>query len=262
MRVVGALSISTGTSAAFEGQQLSSVMSSITSYLINLRTLVRNARCAFDENEGMDVDRILLAVCDDITKLAEFLNDSYKGKPIEFILYNPSYTGLPRKFPKADLWEPKSEKQKEIANIESKVIKQVCKRLGGLIRQTDCTLPAFSGNGIILSHHTVDLVLNNSQNRLFLLESYTGNIKPYTKWYTKLTGESDQLFNLPLNKLTIQIFGDKSVNFRSMSKAKKELVRSIALKGKWTTATTESRVRSTINSLANAVDREGLLMLL
>lgn len=262
MRTIGALGMSTGTSLAFESQMYQNAVPSVSSYLINLRTIVRNARSAFEDAEGEDVNRVTLAVKDDINKLAEFLNNTHKGKAIEFILYNPSYQSLPQKFPRASLWEPTSEKQKEIATLEKQVIKNTCKTFGELIRQTNTTLPKFAGNGIILSHHVVDLVMTNSQTRLFLLESHTGNLKPYTKWYTKLTGESEQLFNLPFNKLTIQIFGDKSVNFKSMSKARKDLVKNIALKGKWTSASTESRVRSTINTYAFSADREGLLMML
>ena len=262
MREVGTLGISVGTSLAFESQQLDRTKGSINSYLINLRTLVRNARAASDEIESNDVERMVLAVRGDIERIASFLADIYKQKAIEFILYSPTYKGLAKKFPFANLKKPSTEKQKATTMVEEKILTKLTDIFKSTIVVTDCTLPAFSGNGIILTHHAVDLVLTNSITRLFLLESYTGNIKPYTKWYTKLTGKEEQLFNLPLNKLTIQVFGDNSVNFLSMSKDKKELVKSIALKGRWSSATTESRVRSTISTFANGVDREALLQLL
>lgn len=263
MRALGGLGISSGTSLAFESTLLSNASSGINSYLINLRTLIRNARGAFQEDsEKNDVQRVTLGVKDDIEKIAEFINKLHKGKPIEFILYCPSYNGLKSKFPKALLKTPTKEKQKLTAKIEEEVAKKVCEQLGPLIKTTDCQLPTFSGNGVILSHHTVDLVLTNSQTRLWLLESYTGNLKPYTKWYTKLTGKDEELFNLPLNTLTIQIFGDKAVNFLSMDQVKKDLVKEMALKGKWSSATTPSRVRSTIELYAKGADKDGLLLLL
>lgn len=263
MRALGGLNISAGTSLAFESMLLEKASSGINSYLINIRTLIRNARGAFQEDsEKNDVQRVTLGVKDDIEKIAAFLNTLHNGKAIEFILYCPSYKGLKSKFPKALLKEPTKEKQKLTAKIEEEVAKKVCEQLGSVVKITDCNLPAFSGNGVILSHHTVDLVLTNSQTRLYLLESYTGNLKPYTKWYTKLTGKDEELFNLPLNTLTIQIFGDKAVNFMSMDQTKKDLVKDLALKGKWSSATTMSRVRSSIELYAKGADKAGLLLLL
>lgn len=263
MRSLGGLGMSIGTSAALESTMLASAMSSISSYLINVRTLARNSREAFQEDsEKNDPQRVALGIKDDIEKIATFLNEQHNGKAIEFILYCPSYKGLKSKFPKALLKTPTKEKQVLAAKVEDDAVKKVCEQLGPMIKVTDCELPSFSGNGVILSHHTVDLVLNNSQTRLYLLESYTGTLKPHTKWYTKLTGKDDELFNLPLNKLTLQVFGDKAVNFLSMDKAKKDLVKSMALQGKWSSASTYSRVRSTIELYAKGADKAGLLLLL
>ena len=112
-----------------------------------------------------------------------------------------------------------------------------------------------------MTHHVVDLVTTSSMARLFLLESYTGVVKDFTQWYTKLTG-GDKLHYIPFNALTLQVFGDNSVNFKSSSHGIKELVKKIALEAKWTSATSISRVRNTIGNIAQGADKAGLLMMM
>lgn len=262
MRALGALGMSVGTSAAFEGSGANSIRSADT-VMFNLRTLVRNARMAYekDDPELNDVDQLTKDVEGDIVALGKWLETARAGKPISMVVYYPSYLLMKIKFKHALLWEPTTDKQKAQAKILDAVAAKVVKKYEKLIVKTTMGVPDFKGTGIVLTHHVVDLTDVSGVARLHLLESYTGLLKPFTQWYTKLTG-GEELYMMPFNRLTIQIFGDKSTNFRSHPQAIKEVVRKLAKDSHWTSATTVSRVRSTINNLPMGVDRAALLMML
>jgi len=264
MRALGALGMSVGTSLALElgGDAIRSA----DTLLFNLRTLIRNAQAAYEKDDAgaNDVKQITKDVEEDLLKLGQYLEQLRKGKPIQMVVYYPSYKGLKSKYKYAELTDfinKGTEKQKAFARLTKEVADALMSKHGKILIATDVGMPDFKGNGIVMTHHVVDLAEAPAIGRLFLLESYTGVLKPFTAWFTKLTG-GEELYYMPFNKLTIQIFGDRSTNFKSSSKAIKDLVKKIATEGKWTSATSMSRVRNTINSHENAIDRAGLLMML
>lgn len=261
MRTIGALGISVGTSLAFELSN--GEIRKPDTLLLNLRTIVRNAIDAYEpeDPDGKDATLVARAAKEDLIKLAEYINELKLPKALNFVLFNPSYKSLDKVFPHAKLWEPTTPNQIARAKLFKDVIDILVKELGKTITPTDTKTPDFNGLGMIITHHPVDLVLTKSQSRLILLESYTGAAKPRTLWFTKLTGDV-KLFNMPLNKLTIQVFGDKSVNFRSDSTKIKKLVEEIAKKSKWDSGSTEEKVRTSINIHASGFDRTGLLNLM
>ena len=262
MRSTGALGMSVGTSLAFEGQGAAEVPLADT-VLFNLYTLVRNAYQAYekDDREANDPDRIAEDVSSDLRLLGEWINKVRGRKPIQMIVYCPDYDRLDSDFPKARLWKAESDKQKAYAKLAEQVIKKLKQQYDKLIVSLRHGLPEYTGRGIVLTHHVVDLTFVKGVGRLFLLESHTGLLKPFTLWYTKLTGGSE-LHYMPFNRLTIQIFGDRSTNFKTSSQGIRDLVKKLAQDHKWTSATTLSRIRSTINGLPQSVDKAGLLLML
>ena len=262
MRAIGGLGMSVGTSRAFEtgGAHVARTADTI---LFNLRTLIRNARAAYEhtDKETNDAEQLVKDVTSDMGLLAKWIEENRNGRPVQLVVYCPSYTGLKRKFPHATLWEPTSDKQKAEAKVTEAVVKALLQKFPKLITATGDGMPEFKGKGIVMTHHVVDLVDIAGLGRLYLLESYTGDLKPFTLWYTKLTG-GDNLHYMPFNKLTIQVFGDRATNFKTSSHGIKELVKRLAQEGKWTSATTLSRVRGTINGLPSGVDRAGLLLMM
>lgn len=262
MRAVGTLGMSVGTSLAFEGSGASAIRSADT-VLFNLRTLIRNAQESYekDDPEYKDVDQLVKDVESDMVLLSKWLEQARAGKAIKMVIYYPSYALIGLKYKHAKLWEPTTDLQKSKADISKAVAKKLISKYEKLITQTIMGMPDFKGTGIVLTHHVVDLAEMQAVARLHLLESHTGLLKPFTQWYTKLTGGKD-LINIPFNRLTIQIFGDNSTNFRSSSVGIKNLVKKLAEDSHWTAATTLSRVRSTIANLPQSVDRAGLTMML
>ena len=254
--------MSVGTSLAFEASGGDFVRTADT-VMFNLRTLVRNAQQAYekDDKEQSTISQLVKDVESDLMIIGKWLEQNRKGRPISMIVYYPSYRGMGSKFRHANLWKPTTEKQKAYARLIEDVCDNLVEKHKAVIQKTDINLPEFKGRGVIMTHHVVDLTTTPSIGRLFLLESHTGAVKPYTKWYTKLTGGTD-LYYIPFNHLTIQIFGDKSTNFKSSSHGIKELVKSLAVTAKWTSATSMSRVRGTIADLPDSVDKAGLMLML
>lgn len=268
MRSVGTLGMSVGTSLAFEGEGASGIRTADT-VLLNLRTLARNAYQAYENVDTMrdDADQIATDVSSDLRLIAEWLEQKRGTRPIQMVVYCPDYSGLRKDFPKADLVDHSrdsktaTDKQKALYKLMNTVVDQLIKQYGKMVVQTRARLPEFAGKGIVLTHHVVDLTTASGVGRLWLLESHTGSLKPFTLWYTKLTG-GNELHYIPFNRLTIQIFGDKSTNFKASSHGIRELVKKLAVQNKWTSATTMGRIRGTINSLPESVDRAGLQLML
>lgn len=262
MRTLGSLGMSVGTSLAFEEMPAGS-LNNINSFLVNLRTVIRNAQQAY-ESSSTNYNNVKVLIEDvkkDIGLLAKYLNGVRGTTPLTLTLYYPKYERMKLIYPFAELWEPRTEKQKNFHGAAEAIAKAILKEYKDLIKIVNVGVPQFGGEGVVLTHHAVDLTETNSIGRLKLLESHTGHLKRYTEWHTKLTG-GDELFYIPLNKLTIQVFGDKSTNFRSQSHGIKELVKNIAVNNKWTSATSFSKVRADIRNLPASVDRAGLMKMI
>jgi len=261
-RTKGTIPISVGTALAFEVLP-NAPMYRFSALLINLRTIVRNARQAYDQ-ETPNANELFQACKEDLVGLAEFIVSLKLKTDLELKIYYPSYQSLPRLFPLAKLKNVEkdgTDKQKSIALLEKTVIDRLLKEFGNAITQVNSIIPNFPGQALIITHHAVDLVTTDSYTRLNLLESHTGSIKNYTLFYTKLTG-SDKLTNIPLSKLTIQIFGDNSTNFYAHSIAVKNEIKQLAEVAHWSTASTPNLVARSIRSLNNSPEKDILLKMI
>lgn len=262
MRAIGALGMSVGTSLAFEGPDQNKIVDG-DAIMFNLKTLIRNAHAAYekDDKEKNKASQLAEDVSSDLRLIGGWLEKARKTKPIQMKVYLADYSKLKSMFPHGDVWEPKTDNQKAYAKLVDETVAILVKQYGKLIINTKAATPEFTGKGVVLTHHVVDLVTSNTTTKLFLLESYNGIIKPYTLWYTKLTN-GNELHYIPFNRLTIQIFGDKSTNFKSSTQGIKELFKKLAKDHNWTSATTMLRMRSNINALPDSVDKAGLKLML
>jgi len=264
MRNLGALGMSIGTSLAIEQPEAAAQIRASDVILFNLLTLIRNAHDAYETKEertALTAQQLMDDTIADLKMMSRWLEEVRKTKPLKLIVYFPSYFSLKFKFPLADLKVPETELQKSYDKISSKAADLIYDKYQKLIERTDVGMPSFKGRGVAMTHRVVDLAVHDHVARLTLMESYTGKLKPYTQWYTKLTG-GKELYFLPFNKLTIQVFGDKSTDFMSSSKGIKELVKKLAKDSNWTPATTASRCRLNINMLPDGIDKAALLKML
>lgn len=263
MRSTGALGISVGTSLALEQGNLMNFRR-IDTMLFNLRTLVRNALESYDKDDDTryDTNQLMKDTEGDITFLAKYIDTHRNGKPVKMVVYYPSYRGLKGRYPHADIKDHSkgTDKQQKVFKAINGTCEKLLDKYEKLIIATNVGMPPFSGNGVVMTHHPVDLCETSGTGRLKLFESYTGVLKPFTDWNTKLTNGKN-LMNIPLNRLTIQIFGDNSTDFMSSKQNIKDLVKTIANDSNWTAASTYSRVKSSIINLPESVDRAGLMMM-
>lgn len=103
------------------------------------------------------------------------------------------------------------------------------------------------GKVMIMTHIVHDLLNYINFDSLHLLESYTGVLKDRYMWYTKFVKVPDvTLNNIPFNKTTLFIFGDKYMFKALPIKAKKSIL-SIASSKKWTSMSTEDKIKLDIN---------------
>ncbi|UOX39641.1 putative head-tail protein [Aeromonas phage ZPAH34] len=264
IRTLGTVPISVGTALAVEAFQ-NTPMYRFQSFLINIRTIIRNARESFEElpNE----DSLFESVKEDMVGIAEYINSLKLKTILDLKFYYPSYQSLPRLFPFAKLKEmdpkkltgPKEQNRREQILLDNGVIKRILKEFDKYINQVDCSIPQFGGDGLILTHLPVDLVTTESYARLHLLESYTGTIKNFPLFSTKLTGASE-LPNVPLNKLTIQVFGDRANHFYAQPMNIKNEIKQLATSVPWSTGSTVSFVRNSINKLPNTNPAKPILL--
>lgn len=263
-RTLGTVPISVGTAMAIEALQ-SAPMHRYQTLLVNLRTVVRNAREAFEELPSET--ELFNAAKDDVVGIANYIAELKLKTLLDIKFYYPSYQALPRLFPLAKLKEqdpsklvnPKEENRKKKIILDNNVLKRLIKEFDKFVSQVDSSIPQFSGDGLIITHHPVDLVTTESYHRLHLLESHTGSIKGYVQFYTKLTG-GKELTNIPLNKLTIQIFGDNAVNFMSQSISVKNEIKALAKTVPWSTASTPSFIASTIRRMPSSAPERDILL--
>lgn len=264
MRSIGALGMSIGTSLAIEQPEAAAQIRGSDVILLNLLTLIRNAHDAYETKEekaALKPEQLMDDVVNDLRELSKWLEEVRKTKPLRLVVYYPYYTSIRFRFPLAEFAKRETENQKKFDKLSAKCAEMIHSKYRKLIELTDVGMPSFQGKGIVMTHRVVDLAVYDHPARLTLMESYTGKLKPYTQWYTKLTG-GKELYFLPFNKLTIQIFGDKSTDFASSSKAIKELVKKLAVEFNWTPATTVSRCRVNINMLPDGIDKAALLKML
>lgn len=261
IRTLSSLPISVGTGMAIEAI-VKVPLAKYSSFLINIRTLLRNALEAFDKEDPPTEDEVFDAVSEDMRGIAEAFSQAKGSHHIELVFYYPSYSGLESMFPLANLKKAKTELQIKEKKMIDKVGSRIKEKYEKIIVMNNVTIPDFKGEGIIITHHPVDLATSKSYTRLHLLESHTGMLKGFQSFSTKLTGGKD-LFNIPLNKLTIQIFGDNQVNFYAVKSIKvKNEIKRLADEANWSTATTPSFVYSTIKKLNNSPDKDILLKMI
>lgn len=213
----------------------------------NLRTLFRNlygsmersvrdsitAGPAFDALMG-ELE-VIVNVVDTISK--------HKARPV---LYYATHHWLYREFPYAKLKRPKTALQEQYDFIENKVCNAIIKKMGKkTVRVFNVNLTGDYPPSFMVTHMPVDLLSSRYFQRLWLLESHTGAVKPKTQWSTKLTGGKGYE-RIPFNRFTLQLFGDDSTNFYSQSIRDKRKIIEIAEKNRWHSNTTKDKILNDI----------------
>lgn len=230
---------------------------------INVRTLIRNLFNALpaELRESVHAPAIHAALLEELGIIESAIIKGSQGLA-RTIFYLPDYSSLSRKFPKAQLRQPKSDRQVAYQIIEN----QVCRALhqdppGHDYREFRFAITGSHPESFIITHLPVDLLARSSFRRLELLESHSGGIKAFPQWYTKLTG-GKELSNIPFNAFTLQLFGDNGNQFAPYNPAIRKQVLELAQEDRWTSITTEEKMRLSLRKIVHSFDRTILLAML
>lgn len=205
---------------------------------INITTAYRNftSSIAADEYNWLDVNPKFITELENIQAL---LKDQ-----VEVVYYYPDRSRLPREVNAASIKVPASPKQRLYAEEEKMAISRVLEEKHLNIVRCSTKLPRGKKNTWLLTHHVVDLLSRYQFPSLELVESVTGRVLPPRSWGAKLTGDKE--FNerqIPFNKLTLTIIGDRSVDFISASKYSRALKKA-AKEFNWSGLTSVDKIKS------------------
>lgn len=273
-REVMALPISAGTSLAIEaacGQypdrpENPAPLLSYGEFWFNLRTMVRNllqSVKAQTRNQA-EPQHIVPVLKQEMDVITEAIRKASSGQCVARF-YCADYRTLARDFPNAVHRTLTGERMIFAQALEERSLSELLKlvNLPEQPKRVETFAYGLSGSSkptLILTHVIVDLLSKSKFPRLDLIESNTGVLKPSTLWYTKLTGGKD-LPPLPLNRFTLQIFGDNGVNFAPFPRNLREMVVELARKDHWTPLTTNERIKFSLEKLPHKADADRLKQL-
>lgn len=250
-RETGTIPLSIGTALAFESlfgihpdQSKHSVNTkTINEVWVNIRTLVRNLYSAVPSAKVTELDlNASVELLYSEIELFPVIMEQYKQN-ITVRPYVSSLIDFEYAFPKAKHKHPKTPRQISYQFFED----YVTKGLYDLLKQNKADFieinkrPERTTKTVaLLTHYPHELLWKEQFNRLLLLESHTGRIKPYNEWYTKLHNFKKEYRPIPFNKFTLQVFGD-NVLIDPQNRTIKGQLLQLAESRKWSPMTTTDK---------------------
>lgn len=229
----------------------------------NLRTLLRNLQGALasDVRDRVTHGALVPSLIEELSLIESIIISMSSGNA-RAVFYVCDYSSIRQKFPKTGLRVPTTPKQIMHDAIEKAVIRALLDHgVSQDLRTFRYELDGRNQPAFILTHLPIDLLSRYAFSKLELLESHTGNIKKPAQWNTKLTN-GKELVNIPFCRFSLQVFGDNGNHFAPAPRAVKEIVLDLADKYRWTSITTDLKIRESIKSISHPADRTALLSLL
>lgn len=256
-REVGKIPVSIGTSLAIEGyldihpnQPKQPIdVKTVKEIWINLRTLARNLWQAVPTaevanlNPAAAVDVLMQEVQTIPVALAQ------AGARAKVRYYITGKDSMKWTFPKAEFKQAKTPKQMAYEVYERYASVELYRRMkdeGIEVIEIERKPPSSDGTVALLTHYPSDLLWKEHFNRLLLLESHTGKLKPWNLWYTKLHNLTEAN-PMPFNRFTLQVFGD-GVDLIPQPRNIIGQLKQLALTKRWSPVTTDSKMYHDIQS--------------
>lgn len=268
-RTIGMLPISVGTSLALEqflvpGHMAGELKGSpkMDTLMLNVSTIIRNVVQAYDTkyHNLLNIHTVHADVIEDLSAIYDTLGQLSKIKP-DLVLYDRQYSNIPKQYPNGNIWVPTTDGQKKYAALEKGVIMMLHQTLKQFLLKTE-KLPSSPKSVYVMTHHPVDLADHPTGfSDINLLESHTGAVKGFELWYTKLTNGAE-LDRIPFNQLTIQVFGDKSSDFKANKFIYRQTVTALAEQFNWTPVTTKERVKLGLATIKDTELKNTLISML
>lgn len=259
------LPISVATALPFEALLESGYGNSQVVY-INLHTLFRNLHgcIAAEAQNTLPAKDFIRGMVLEMRFLKDHVKEISRGLS-EAVFYLPTYRTLQKEFPRANLRAANTDRQRAYKILNAAVLrpfidnhKELEAETGLTVTKTEIGPPKDMKSAMVVTHHVVDLL--SMPRDTILLESHTGLQKPWTRWNTKLLN-GNQLVRIPFNRLTLQVFGDKT-DFSPMASKVKAALLLLAEERQWGPQTTDERVAWSIRQLRDPFAQEIFLELL
>lgn len=210
---------------------------------VNVDTLLRNLIGSVPTEAAKELtpDALVDGLQSEILVLEGVIAD-HTNNLVNTFFYKCDYSKLDKRFPKATIKVPKTDKQVFQHNLHLKVLENInCLSF-------DSKITKGGERAVILTHHPLDLLSKSNFTSLSLLESHTGKVKKPIQWNSKLQKSSVDVSNIPFNNFTLQIFGD-GVDFNGQLPNIKKLIASLAETAKWSPLTTLEKITFNLKRL-------------
>lgn len=267
----GHYSISMGTSYALEGALGTGPNDKKTNpppikeydaVWINVFTLFRNLLAAIKKEalQTIQPSELLPGLIEDIYGTVYALEKAKHG--LRPVFYLNDYRTVTKVYSHAKLKQSITAWQQMMDGLQVETLRLlVASRLEVDVKSFGLKITGDHPKTLMLTHMALDLLNSAAFKKLDLLESFTGEIKPKAKWYTKFTTK-EHMERMPFNGFTLQVFGDQSTFFSPQPAKIKKAVIAIAEAQHWTPLTTMEKIKVNVKKYPDTEIREVLLSLL
>jgi len=223
-------------------------------YLFNVKTLLRNLinllpGRASDKIRFLRLESNLLKIIDELLSEVEIINENLKDGKVIFYFnnYKPLFKKLDNVRKISDF---KGFKQESMIAIETMAKILTDEKLFPILNTTlYLPKPDMRGQKTLLTTHVgIDLLNYQYHPDTHLIESYTGEIKKYNKWYTKMhkIGKKDMSI-IPFNEILYYIMGD-DLYIRPRELELREWIYEVALNKRWNYNTKLTKIKDDLRS--------------
>lgn len=258
-RAMSAFPLSIGTSLAFESvftamQSPYDPSRTIPDHIdptayqtcwVNLRTLFRNLSSAVEKSVFLSASPEALA--DALESEVDVIQGlfAHEGQNLcKPIFYYSTYEKLlAQRIPGLEFRLPSTDGQKYFTAQLEATVKLLNKRSDSYHTLKDTIVPERREKAFVLTHYPYDLVGFDKFDRLDLLESNTGVVKPRSRWSSKYSSMSGQSFDhLPFFRKLLLVFGDKVLIKPMVAPMRKQILET-SLARNWQPMTTLEKIK-------------------
>lgn len=160
------------------------------------------------------------------------LLESLFSQNIDTQIYIPNYSKILKEWGNPVQASKLKGLRHEIVASEKGAMELLKKEFPVIVKEIKYTLP-YSKDMYIMTHIGLDLLSFNYLQKVNLIESFTGEVKTFSKWYSKFSklGNNDMSI-MPFNSLIYRILGDGVIIKPDDIKTRK-FVYEVAVESKW-----------------------------
>lgn len=256
--VMGSLGFDVATSGIFENwlenpKTVEPYKSKVSQFRINIHTLVRNVAGAIEE-EVRSKDFVMEKTMDSLELIEDAIRDVFPS--VEIVYYITELAYYRRLIPRSEIRVSRSEKIRNLTQMEHEITGDVYKaleELGRTVDRVDNKKGNIAKTVMMLTHLPADLLCYRYYSDLYLVESHTGNIRERTTFSSKIL-PSHRRHNahfIPFNHMSFQVYGDGGKMLHQASGAVTTAYTNLAQEMKWNYMTSADKIVSDVNRTRN-----------